>query len=148
MTSYLSVRFWLVGWLYLVALGHFFVAVGITWFADFPGFTGYHQRILSVFGFSDAAAMEMHLWWMALFGATLQAFALFMLALIYVANRYSHSTIWFVLACVILLWVPQDIFISIKKNVWMHVWIDLAAVIALVPPLIILWRIDRKPVLE
>ena len=138
-------RPWLVGWLYLIALGHFVVAVGITWCADLPWFTNYHLSILQAFGFPQhAAAMELQLWWIALFGATMQAFALFMLALLYLANRYRHSGIWLLIAGVILLWVPQDIFISLQKNVWAHVWVDLAAVLALVPPLFALWWLDRK----
>jgi len=141
------VRSGLLGWLYLVALGHFVMAVGVTWCADLPLFASYHQSILAIFDFPlHTDAIELHLWWLALFGATLQAFALFMLALVYLANRYRHAGIWLLLAGVILLWAPQDMFISIQKNVWAHVWIDLAAVIALVPPLFALWWLDRKPV--
>ena len=139
------VRSWLVGWLYLVALGHLVVAVGVTWLADLPWFACYHQDILAAFGLPlQAEAMELQLWWIALFGATLQAFALFMLALVYLANRYGHAGIWLLLAGAILLWAPQDILISIQKNVWAHVWIDLVAVVALVPPLLVLWWLDRK----
>lgn len=145
MSSDSLIRSWLVGWLYLIAVGHFVVAIGLIWCADLPWFTNYHLSILQAFGFSShAAAMELQLWWIALFGATVQAFALFMLALVYLANRYRHPGVWLFLAGVILLWAPQDIFISIQKNVWTHAWVDLAAVIALVPPLVALWWLDRK----
>lgn len=143
----LVVRSWLVGWLYLIAFGHFVMAISITWCAGLPWFASYHQSILAAFDLPlHAGAMEFQLWWIALFGATLQAFALFMLALMYLANRYRYAGIWLLLASVILLWAPQDIFISIQKNVWAHVWVDLAAVAALVPPLCVLWWLDRKPV--
>ena len=139
-------RSWLVWWLYLVAIGHFVGALGVTWCADSPLFSAYQQSLLSAFGFSqDAGALELQLWWISLFGATLQAFSLFMLALMYLANRYQLASVWLTLTGVILLWAPQDIIISIQKNVWAHVWIDLAAVIALVPPLLILWWSDRNP---
>ena len=139
------VRSRLVGWLYLVAAVHFVVAAGLTWWADLPWFANYHRRILAAFGFPQhTQAMELQLWWISLFGATLQAFALFMLALVYLANRYRHAGIWLLLAGVILLWAPQDIFISIQKNVWAHVWTDLVAVVVLVPPLFALWWLDRK----
>src|SRR6187551_2671520 len=89
------IRSWLVGWLYLIAVGHFVVAIGVTWCADLPWFTHYHHDILQSFGFPQhAAAMELQLWWISLFGATTQAFALFMLALLYLASRYRHSGIW------------------------------------------------------
>lgn len=138
-------RSWLIGWLYLIAIGHFVIALGVTWCADSPLFSAYQQSLLTAFGFSQhAGALELQLWWISLFGATLQAFSLFMLALMYVANHYRNAAIWLILAGVILLWVPQDMVISIQKNVWSHMWIDLAAVIALVPPLLVLWWLDRK----
>lgn len=142
-------RSWLIRWLYLIAIGHFVIALGVTWCADLPLFSDYQQSLLTAFGFSQhAGALELQLWWISLFGATLQAFSLFMLALMYMANRYRSATIWLMLAGVILLWAPQDIVISIQKNVWAHVWIDLAAVIALVPPLLVLWWLDRKSMQE
>lgn len=140
------VRLWLVRWLYLVAVGHFVIALGVTWCADSSLFSAYQQSLLTTFGLPEhEGALELQLWWVSLFGATLQAFALFMLALIYLANQHRFAVVWLILAGVILLWAPQDIAISIQKNVWTHVWADLAAVIALVPPLLILWRLDRKP---
>lgn len=146
MAGHTLIRSWLVRWLYLIALGHFVGALGVTWCADSSLFSTYQQSLLSAFGFSQhTGALELQLWWISLFGATLQAFSLFMLALMYLANRYQLASIWLTLAGVILLWAPQDIIISIQKNVWAHVWIDLVAVIALVPPLLILWRLDRNP---
>jgi hypothetical protein len=135
-----------VGWLYLIALGHLVGAVAMTWLVKLPLFTDYHQSILAAFGFASAQqeVMALHTWWMSLFGATLQAFAIFLLALVYLANRYRNAVIWLLLASVILLWAPQDMVISLQRNVWSHVWVDLAAIIALVPPLLILWWLDRK----
>lgn len=146
MLSTSVVRPWLVSWLYLIALGHLAGAVGMTWLVDLPLFADYHQSILAAFGFASAQqeVMALHTWWMSLFGATLQAFAIFLLALVYLANRYRNAVIWLLLASVILLWAPQDIVISLQRNVWSHVWVDLAAVIALVPPLLTLWWLDRK----
>jgi len=146
MVAISAIRPWLVIWLYLVALGHLIGAVGMTWLADLPLFADYHQGILAAFGFApdQVKVLALHSWWMSLFGATLQAFSLFLLALVYLANRYRNAVIWLLLAGVILLWAPQDIFISIQRNVWSHVWVDLAAVIALVPPLLSLWWLDRK----
>jgi hypothetical protein len=144
------IRLWLIRWLYLIAVGHLVMAIAMTWCADSSGFARYHQNILLAFGFPQEApgAMAMQLWWIALFGATLQAFALFLLALVYLVGYYRHARIWLLLAGIVLLWAPQDIFISIRQNVWVHVWVDLAAVVALVPPLLALWWLDRNPVGE
>lgn len=39
-------------------------------------------------------------------------------------------------------WVPQDIFISLQRDAWLHVWIDMFAAIILVVPLVWLWKLD------
>jgi dolichol kinase len=67
-----------------------------------------------------------------------------LLGLIYVGHRHRNPAIWGGLALVILWWVPQDIFISLQKNAWSHVWVDLFAAIVLVIPLLYLWCLDRK----
>jgi len=50
---------------------------------------------------------------------------------------------WGWLIAGLLLWAPQDILISVRGGVWSHVWLDLAALLALLPPLIWLYRYDR-----
>ncbi|MBK8187002.1 MAG: hypothetical protein IPK77_07045 [Cellvibrio sp.] len=49
----------------------------------------------------------------------------------------------------IVIWAPQDIYFSAIKNIWMNVWVDLAAVICLLPPLVFLMRCDlNNPVIK
>jgi hypothetical protein len=141
-----SFRRLLVGWMYLIALGHFMGALAMTWLIDLPLFADYHHTVLAAFDLTSnrAEVFALHKWWMALFGVTLQAFALFLLALVYYANRFRQAAIWLWLAVVILIWAPQDILISIQQGVWLHLWVDLAAVGAMVPPLVSLWWLDRK----
>lgn len=140
------VRPWLVFWLYLIGLSHLVGALSMTWLVDLPLFTDYHQNVLAAFGFASdqKEVMALHRWWMSLFGATLQAFSLFLLALVYFANRYRCAAMWLWLGAGILLWAPQDIYLSVHRGVWLHVWVDLAAVGAIVPPLCVLWWWDRK----
>lgn len=135
-----------MGWMYAVALGHLVMGIMMTWLGDLPLLAGYHQSLISELGFLQelAQAKAMQLWWMALFGATLQAFALFMLALIYIGNRYRNASVWCWLMAAILLWAPQDIFISIQKSAWLHVWADMFALAVMVPPLLLLWLLDRQ----
>lgn len=140
------VRPWLVVWLYLIGLGHLAAAMGMTWLMDLPLFADYHQHVLAAFGLAPVqeAALALHSWWMSLFGATLQAFSLFFLALVHFASRYRCAAVWLWLAAGILLWAPQDIYFSLQRGVWSHLWVDLAAVGALMPPLCVLWWWDRK----
>lgn len=141
-------RKWIVGWLYLVAVGHFVGALMMTWGSAWSAVTAYHQHILAAFGFTlaDSGALALQQWWMALFGATLQVFSLLLFGLIYLGNRARNPLVWSGLALAILFWVPQDIVISLQKNAWAHLWVDLFAVMSLVVPLLLLWNQDRKPV--
>jgi hypothetical protein len=134
----LKMRPYLVYWLYAVAVAHFIAAILMTWFIDMPWLTEYHKTVLTSFGFSlnDSNAANLHQWWMSLFGATLQSFSLFMLALIYLGNRHRSVMAWTCLVATILLWAPQDIIISMQQQIWSHVWVDSIATAALVLPLI------------
>jgi hypothetical protein len=140
------IRRWLVLWLYAVAAGHLIGACVMTWVPDLPLLGTYHQGVLASFGFSPESLppKALQLWWMALFGATLQAFSLFLLGLIYCADRHRMAGIWLFLAVILLWWAPQDIYISLQKNAWSHLWVDLAALVVLLPPLIALAIIDRR----
>lgn len=139
-------RVWLVAWLYLIGFGHLLGALAMTWMVDWPLMADYHQVVLAGFGFTpdQQEILALHHWWMSLFGATLQAFSLFLLALVYVANRYRCAAVWLWLGAGILLWAPQDIYLSMQRGMWLHLWVDLAAVTATVPPLCVLWWWDRK----
>lgn len=141
-------RRWLVLWLYAVAGGHLVGAFIMTWFPDLPLLDTYHQGVLASFGFppDQLPPKALQLWWMGLFGATLQAFALFLLGLIYCADRYRMAGIWLFLALALLWWAPQDIYISLQKNVWSHLWVDLTALVVLLPTLIALAIIDRRTI--
>lgn len=73
-----------------------------------------------------------------------QVFALFMLLLVELGRRYGNPIIWLILALGVLLWAPQDMLISVERGVWSHCWVDLAAVVAIVPAAIMLALQDRK----
>ena len=140
-------RPWLIYWLYGLVLVHFATGVLMAWFINLPYFASYHQLILSKFWLGDApaSALALELWWINLFGATLQNLAIFMGVLIYAANRFRSRKIWGWLIIGFLVWAPQDILISAQRAVTMHLWIDGVALLALLPPLVILWRYDRAP---
>jgi len=141
-----KLRPWLVCWLYVLVLVHFATGVLMSWFIQLHYFASYHQLILSKFWSLEVppAALGLELWWVNLFGATLQNLAVFMGLLIYTANRFRSRVLWGWMVVGFLVWAPQDILISAQKEVWMHLWIDGFALLALLPPLIILWRYDRE----
>ncbi len=137
-------RVWLVRWLYCVAVGHLLVAMVMSWFAESVLFTDYHQQVISRFGDAELSPLlTLQQWWIQLFGATLQAFAIFMLLLVYLGNRYADPLVWLALALTLLWWAPQDIYLSLQQTMWSHLWADLAALLAIVPAAIWLAIIDR-----
>ncbi|MGY4535507.1 uncharacterized protein (TIGR01777 family) [Pseudomonas sp. TE3786] len=142
-----ALRVWLVGWLYGVAIVHLLGGLVFAWWGNAPFFEHYHRSIEQAFWAQDvpSAARNLQLWWIALFGATVQSYALYMGALVYLGNRYRSRPAWAFLIAGIVLWAPQDMWISLQAGVWSHVWVDSLAAISLLVPLIWLFRHDRRP---
>ena len=143
-------RIWCIHWLYLAATGHFVVGLLMAWWGDSVLFNRYNQIALENFILIDnSSAKELHIWWLAIFGATLQAFSILLAALVFLGNQYKDNRVWLLIIIAIVIWAPQDIYFSAMKNIWMNVWVDLAAVICLLPPLVFLMRCDlNNPVIK
>jgi hypothetical protein len=80
---------------------------------------------------------------MSLFGPTVQAAAVWMGALAWIGDRQRNSFAWGALIAGIVLWAPQDMFISLRANCWNNVWLDCVALAGMLPPLFYLFLIDR-----
>src|SRR5471032_3393854 len=90
------------------------------------------------------AAREQQLWWLAVFGATLQSYSLYLLALVHLGNRFKTPIAWGGLIAGIVLWAPQDLWFSLDAKLWLNLWIDGVALLTLLPPLFWLYRHDRR----
>lgn len=137
-------RSWLVYWMYLITFGHFAAGVLLAWFSNSHLFDSYHQSILVRFGNLSVSAHPLQVWWLSLFGATLQNLAIFMGILTCVASKQRSAFVWMWMIIGLVLWAPQDMFISLQVNMWVHVWVDAAALLLMVPPLMTLWWFDRN----
>ena len=139
------VRNWMIRWLLAVAAFHVLVGGLLPWIASSEAFDLYHTGVTSAFWPADAPgqARRMQAWWLSLFGPTVLLMALWMIALIHLAARLRQARIWLWLAGGLLLWAPQDMLVSLRAGYWPHVWIDLLALAAMLPPLLWLWRHDR-----
>jgi hypothetical protein len=51
---------------------------------------------------------------------------------------------WGWLIAGIVLWAPQDMWFSLTAQLWVNLWIDGFALLTLLPPLIWLYRHDRR----
>lgn len=140
-----ALRKWTIRWLLAVAAGHVLVGALLPWFAAQSLFDAYHGGIESAFWQAGAPleARGLQVWWISLFGPTVQLMALFMIALIHLADRLRQPQVWLWIAAGLLVWAPQDILVSLQAQVWPHVWVDLFALAVLLPPLFWLWRHDR-----
>lgn len=124
---------------------HLLVSIVLTWAGQTGLLDPYAQHIEQAF-WQERAPPQAHaqqLWWIALFGATLQSYSLYMLALIHIGNRHRIASIWMWMTIGILIWAPQDMWISIQADRWSHVWIDGFALLTLLPPLFCLYRLDH-----
>lgn len=133
-----------VSWMYGAAIVHLLVGAALPWIAGLPVLDGYHVGIERHFwaGAAPLAARLQQLWWMSLFGATLQGMSIWMLALVHLGNRLRRRAVWGWLLAGLLLWAPQDLLMSWRAGIGMHIAADVAALAALVPPLAWLWRRD------
>jgi hypothetical protein len=139
-------RPWIVKWMYGVAIGHFIVGAFMPWIGSLSMFDAYHRFIESQFWTHDAeqAARAQQIWWISLFGPTVQSVGIWMGALIYFGNRYRSNIAWGWLIVGTVVWAPQDMLISLRANAWIHVWIDCFALATILPPLAWLWMHDRR----
>lgn len=138
-------RTWLVRWMYGVGIAHLAVGLALPWIADAALFDAYHRGIESSFWGAQAgpAARAQQVWWISLFGPTVQGLSLWMLALTRIGDTHRSAFAWAALIAGVLLWAPQDILISLRADCWPHVWIDAFAVATMLPPLVWLWFLDR-----
>lgn len=142
------VRTWLIRWLYLLTLGHFAGGVLLAWFSHLSFFDRYHHSILSQIGDFSITVHQLQVWWLSLFGATLQNLAIFMGVLTYLGNKQRSALVWAWMIFGLILWAPQDMLISLRIDLWLHVWVDSIVLLLMLPPLIILWWVDRKSVIS
>ena len=138
----------LVYWLYLMVLGHLLGGVLLTWVGSTGGLDAYLHIIENAFWQTPAPpeAAAQQRWWFGLFGATLQSYAIGLLALTHIGHRQRSVAAWGWLLLGIVVWGPQDIWLSATAGVWINVLLDILALCALVPPLLWLIRQDRRGV--
>jgi hypothetical protein len=141
-----AIRQWAVRWLLLVCAVHVAVGALLPWVGRAALFDGYHSGIEAAFWPAGAPieARGMQTWWIALFGPTVQLMALFMIALVRLAQRLRQPSIWLWLIAGLVIWAPQDMLVSLRADCWPHVAADAFALAIMLPPLAWLWLDDRR----
>ncbi|HEY0062260.1 MAG TPA: cell division protein [Telluria sp.] len=143
-----TIRKWTVWYVYAAIAAHLAVGMLLPLIAGLSMFDGYHQAIESAFWGPaiPAQARAQQVWWISLFGPTVQAAAIWMAGLAWMGNRQRNAFAWGALIAGMVLWAPQDMLISLQAQCWAHVWIDTFALVTMLPPLIYLFLVDRKKV--
>ncbi|WP_229457895.1 cell division protein [Massilia glaciei] len=142
----MTARKLVVWWVYAAIFGHLVVGALLPLAGGAALFEGCHAGIESAFwpvGAPDGAR-ALQLWWVALFGPTVQAAAIWMGALAYIGERQRNALAWGSLIAGIVLWAPQDIYLSLQRGVWANVLIDCFALMTMLPPLVWLYLQDRQ----
>jgi hypothetical protein len=144
------IRKWTINWLLMVCAVHVAVGALLPWVGGAALFDGYHRGIESAFWPAGAPleARGLQTWWIALFGPTVQLMAVFMIALIRLADRLRRPSIWLWLIAGLAIWAPQDMLVSLRADCWPHVAADAFALAVMLPPLAWLWRQDRRTVAQ
>lgn len=145
-----TLRTWAVRYTYAAIGAHLLVGALLPLMINAAIFDGYHRAIeLAFWGpAAPAAARAQQVWWISLFGPTVQAAAVWMGGLAWMGARQRNAFAWGALIAGIVLWAPQDMLISLRADCWTHVWIDTFAVLSLLPPLIYLFLTDRAKAVQ
>ena len=141
-------RYWVVMWMYGVVLVHLIAGILLPWISASPVLEMYH-RIVETGFWPDAAplaARRQQIWWLSLFGPTIQGLSIWMGVLVYIGDKQRGALAWAALTIGVVVWGPQDMLISLRADAWIHVWFDCFAMATMLPPLFWLWRNDRGTV--
>ena len=143
-----TLRTWAVRVTYFSIALHLLAGALLPLIVNAAVFDGYHHGIETAFWGADvpAQARAHQSWWISLFGPTVQAAAIWMGALAYIGAQHRSAFAWGALIAGILLWAPQDMFISLRAGCWNNVWLDCIAVAGMLPPLFYLFLSDRAKV--
>ncbi len=136
----------LVTWLSWAAVAHVILGLVAFFFSDHRWADNYHRTLADAFwpnGIDFRIIKREQAWWVSLFGATLECLGIWMLALVRYAGQHRIAAIWLWLTVGLLVWAPQDMFLSWQAGVTVQLVADALALLTMVPALLLLWRWDR-----
>jgi predicted DCC family thiol-disulfide oxidoreductase YuxK len=128
-------------WLLLLAYGHILGGIAIPLLAYSAGFDYYSGLLQKAFWPQEvlsANAVEFQRWIVALFGPTIASVGVVMVYLVKAGISTAEPWPWNAILIALAVWAPGDLYISMMKNFWLHVQIDVAVLALIVPPTLLL----------
>ncbi len=131
----------LQNWLLLLAWLHLAIGLAVPVIAYSALFGHYSALLQAAFWPGQALSPEtlaFQRWIVSLFGPTLASVGVVMIYLVRAGIRTGEAWPWNAILVALAVWAPGDIYISLLKDFWLHVWIDALALLAIVPPVLVL----------
>ena len=128
-------------WLLLLAYSHIAAGIAIPFVAYAPAFDYYSGLLQTAFWPGQQVpmpAIEFQRWFAALFGPTIASVGVVIVYLVKAGIRYAEPWPWNAILIALAVWAPGDIGISLMKNFWLHVGIDVGVLLTIVPPVLML----------
>jgi hypothetical protein len=128
-------------WLLVLAWLHLAIGLAIPFIAYSALFDSYSARLQQAFwpGLTvPPETLAFQRWIVSLFGPTLASVGVVMIWLVRAGIRSGEAWPWRAILAALAIWAPGDVYISMTKDFWLHVWIDAAALLTIVPPVLIL----------
>ncbi len=131
----------LQAWLLLLAWAHILAGIAIPLVAYSAAFDSYSGLLQQAFWPGEAVpaqTVEFQRWIVALFGPTIASVGVVMVYLVKAGIRTAEPWPWNAMLIALAVWAPGDIGISLMKHFWLHVQIDIAVLLVIVPPTVML----------
>ncbi len=133
-------------WLLLLAYGHIVAGVAIPFVAYSTAFNYYSALLQQAFWPAQTvpgATVEFQRWIVALFGPTIASVGVVMVFLVKAGAKNAQPWPWNAILTALAVWAPGDICISLMKDFWLHMQIDVVVLLAIVPPV---WHLKQRAV--
>lgn len=129
-------------WLYLVCGAHVAIGVAMPWLSQLPQGTAYVEHLAQAFGVAPLTAQtgELLRWLLTLLGAMIAGWGVLMAGLVRLACRNRQRAPLDLLALALLGWAALDMAWSASRGVWLHLWLDGLALLAILVPAFLLRR--------
>lgn len=129
--------------MYAICAAHVLGGAALPWLLQTAPGQAYLAGLAQAFGIELSAAprsASLLSWLLALLGAMIAGWGVLMAGLVRLAHRDRRRAPLDLLAVALLTWAALDMGWSASRGVWLHLWLDSAALLAILLPVWLLRR--------